>query len=148
MKITILSISDSDKHFSSAIDEYNKRVWKSVSIVNLKPQKHGTQSQIIQKETDYIIEKLQSLTKPHTILLSKDGKSFNTEQFASTLQRFNASTFIIGWPYGLDEERLTPYISTKISFWSITLPHGLAKLTLLEQIYRAQCIHSGKKYHY
>ncbi|NOZ44115.1 MAG: 23S rRNA (pseudouridine(1915)-N(3))-methyltransferase RlmH [bacterium] len=39
-------------------------------------------------------------------------------------------------------------MDTKISFGAITMPHGLAKLILLEQIYRAETIHIGKKYHY
>ncbi|HBB04224.1 TPA: hypothetical protein DCZ39_05025 [Patescibacteria group bacterium] len=36
----------------------------------------------------------------------------------------------------------------KISFGAITLPHGLAKVTLLEQIYRIGTIEQGKSYHY
>jgi 23S rRNA (pseudouridine1915-N3)-methyltransferase len=56
--------------------------------------------------------------------------------------------FIIGWPYGLDEPVLAKYIDVKISFWAITLPHGLAKVTLLEQLYRIGTIEDGKSYHY
>lgn len=56
--------------------------------------------------------------------------------------------FIIGGPYGFDEPKLTPSIDSKISFGAITLPHGLAKVTLLEQLYRISTIEQGKSYHY
>jgi 23S rRNA (pseudouridine1915-N3)-methyltransferase len=56
--------------------------------------------------------------------------------------------FIIGWPYGLNESALATYIDDKISFGAITLPHGLAKVTLLEQLYRISTIEQGKNYHY
>jgi 23S rRNA pseudoU1915 N3-methylase RlmH len=61
MKITLLCISDSDKHFASAIAEYEKRLGKQFTITNLKPVKHGSREQIIQKETQKISDKLQAL---------------------------------------------------------------------------------------
>ncbi|MBP7062355.1 23S rRNA (pseudouridine(1915)-N(3))-methyltransferase RlmH [Patescibacteria group bacterium] len=48
----------------------------------------------------------------------------------------------------MDEEELKSVVDTSISFGKITMPHGLAKLVLLEQIYRIETIQSGKKYHY
>ena len=58
--------------------------------------------------------------------------------------------FIIGWPYGVDEKRLKSDFSDLImlSLGKMTFPHGLAKLLLIEQIYRATTLWSGKKYHY
>jgi 23S rRNA pseudoU1915 N3-methylase RlmH len=40
MKIKIISVSDSDKHFSSAIQEYCKRLGRDVDIVDIKPEKN------------------------------------------------------------------------------------------------------------
>jgi len=153
MKIHILAISDSDKHFDSAIQEYIKRLWKIVSIQQIKPVKNGTKEQIIQKETEKIRNKIQERKQKgdNIILLSKDGKLQTTQQFKKELYTGHDGknhTFIIGWPYGLDESSLEKDINNKIAFGKITLLHGLSKLILLEQIYRSQCINIGKKYHY
>lgn len=144
---TILSISDSDKHRQSVVDEYSKRLWKSVKILNLKPSKNGSVQQIIAADTQNIITHLSKFSDTQKILLSKEGKQLDTMQFVSLLKNKDA-VFIIGWPYGLDEPALEKYIDNKISFGAITLPHGLAKVTLLEQLYRVGTIEQGKSYHY
>lgn len=151
MTITLLCISDSDKHFASALAEYMKRMNKTVDIINIKPVKHGSRQQIIDKETVSIIAKItkKKYTQSRIYLLSKEGKAYTSERFGKLLiEKYVPTTFIIGWPYGLDEEQLASYIHWKISLGIHTMPHGLAKLVLLEQIYRATTIISGKSYHY
>jgi hypothetical protein len=54
----ILSISDSDKHFASAIAEYQKRLRKQIKIEDLKPVKDDNHQFVIQKETKNLIEML------------------------------------------------------------------------------------------
>ncbi len=144
---TILSISDSDKHREKVVDEYSKRLGKSVKIINIKPSKNGTTQQIIAKDTENMIVQLKKFSDVLKILLSKEGKSLDTMQFAALCKNKDI-VFIIGGPYGFDEPTLTPYIDSKLSFGSITLPHGLAKVTLLEQLYRISTIRQGKSYHY
>jgi len=144
---TILSISDSDKHRQSVVDEYAKRLWKSVKILNLKPSKNGNVQQIIAADTQNIITHLSKFSDMQKILLSKEGKPLDTMQLVSLVRNKDA-VFVIGWPYGLDEPALATYIDSKISFGAITLPHGLAKVTLLEQLYRIGTIEQWKSYHY
>jgi 23S rRNA (pseudouridine1915-N3)-methyltransferase len=55
---------------------------------------------------------------------------------------------VIGWPYGIDLPLLQSHTNNSVSFGSMTMPHGLAKLVLLEQIYRAKMIMEGREYHY
>jgi 23S rRNA pseudoU1915 N3-methylase RlmH len=50
MNYSILHISDSDKHRAEGINEYIKRLRKSINIDTVKPVKNGTQVQIIQKK--------------------------------------------------------------------------------------------------
>jgi len=81
--------------------------------------------------------------------LIKEGKTFSTLEIADILSNKD-TVFIIGGPYGVDEKALIdafPEIK-KCSFGAITLPHGLAKLTLIEQLYRCTTLWTGKKYHY
>lgn len=148
MTYVILNISDSDKHWSSAIWEYTKRLWKSIILENLKPCKNGTREQIIEKETQEVLEKLNKKYKKWDyVLMSKDWKNVTTEEFLSICKNKNI-VFIIWWPYWLNENELLKIWAKKIAFGNITLPHWLAKLTLLEQIYRIWTIESGKSYHY
>ncbi|MCX6824157.1 MAG: 23S rRNA (pseudouridine(1915)-N(3))-methyltransferase RlmH [candidate division SR1 bacterium] len=144
---TILSISDSDKHREKVVEEYTKRLGKSVKIENIKPSRKGNNEQMIQADTENIIAKLEKFSDYKKILLSKEGKIVTTMDLHTMLIDKNC-VFIIGGPYGLDEPALTKYIDTKISFGAITLPHGLAKVTLLEQLYRISTIEQGKSYHY
>ena len=151
--ITIAHISDSDKHFWSACKEYEKRLGKQLTIKTLKPVKHGTQKQIIEKETKSIIDYLQKKPSDTTaILLTKSGRSLDSITFSKLLKKETLSwkkiLFVIWGPYGLDESQIKEYIDMQLSFWAQTVPHGLAKLILLEQVYRAETILSGKKYHY
>jgi len=146
---TILAISDSDKHFISAISEYTKRLWKKLIIQDIKPTKHWNQTQIIFKDTSTIKSLLiQKYSNHQKVLLSKEWKSLNTIWFQKLCQSKDHTVFVIGGPYGLDEEELNKIIDTKINFGNMTFPHGLAKLVLSEQIYRVTTILSGKKYHY
>ncbi|HCB51043.1 TPA: hypothetical protein DEP21_00375 [Patescibacteria group bacterium] len=93
---TILSISDSDKHRNSAIQEYEKRLGKLISIENIKPSKNGTHEQIIQKDTENIIQILEKKYKNHyKIMMSKDGKLLTTEEFTSLVSKPNHVVFII-----------------------------------------------------
>lgn len=147
---TILSISDSDKHFLTAIQEYEKRLWKQLTIENLKPFKDGNQVFVIEKETDKLIETLhKKYAQYQKVLLIKEGEKWDTIQF-SEMCKWRETVFIIGGPYGVDDKRLKSEfpMMKMLSFGAITLPHGLAKLTLIEQMYRATTLWSGKKYHY
>ena len=146
----ILSISDSDKHFSSAIQEYVNRLGKDIKIENLKPYKADNHSLVIEKETESIIDILKKKYSDYQkFLLIKEGKLYDTLELAKVLKQKD-SVFIIGWPYWVDEEKIKKEIPSikEISFGAITLPHWLAKLTLVEQLYRVSTIWIWKKYHY
>ena len=77
---SIVAMSDSDKHFASAVAEYMKRLSKSVEILDIKPYKHDNPAFVISKETQQIKEILQKKFAQHyKILLSKSGKDLKTE---------------------------------------------------------------------
>lgn len=147
-KIFIFCISDSHKHYSLAIEEFCKRLCKQVEVISIKPQKSGSHDQIIHKETLAVIERLSKYTDRTKVLLGKDGEQRSSEQFADFLEKNHKIVFIIGGPYWLDEEILKGNITGIISFGKHTLPHGLAALTLLEQIWRGKSIIEGREYHY
>jgi 23S rRNA (pseudouridine1915-N3)-methyltransferase len=81
-------------------------------------------------------------------LLDRGGEEMDSEAFARWLEdrRQNGRDlcFVVGGPYGLD----LPQTDHRLSFGPITLPHQLARVVLLEQLYRAHKILAGEPYHY
>ena len=86
--------------------------------------------------------------RAHLILLASDGKEFDSIAFSRWLEERRQDgrdlCFVIGGPRGLDLERC----DTRLSLGRITLPHQLARVVLLEQLYRAHKILAREPYHY
>jgi 23S rRNA (pseudouridine1915-N3)-methyltransferase len=82
------------------------------------------------------------------VLLDAGGREFASEQFAHWMEDRRQSgrdlCFVVGGPRGLDLDAC----DMKLSLGRMTLPHQLARVVLLEQIYRANKILAGEPYHY
>jgi 23S rRNA (pseudouridine1915-N3)-methyltransferase len=83
-----------------------------------------------------------------TVLLAAAGRGFDSEGFSGFLEQRRQSgvdlCFVIGGPRGLDLERC----DMRLSLGPMTLPHQLARVVLLEQLYRAHKILAREPYHY
>ena len=81
------------------------------------------------------------------VLLASGGETFDSEQFAEWLERHrrdgNDLAFVIGGPKGLEL-----HADMRLSLGPMTLPHQLARVVLLEQIYRGHKILARDPYHY
>jgi 23S rRNA (pseudouridine1915-N3)-methyltransferase len=86
--------------------------------------------------------------RAHVTLLSADGTQYDSEEFARVLEERRRSgmdwCFVIGGPFGLQLE--SP--DSRLSLGPMTLPHQLARVVLLEQLYRAHKIIAREPYHY
>jgi 23S rRNA (pseudouridine1915-N3)-methyltransferase len=82
-----------------------------------------------------------------TVLLSSDGATYDSERFSTWLEERRQAgtdlTFVIGGPKGLDLQA-----DMRLSLGPMTLPHQLARVVLLEQLYRAHKILAREPYHY
>ena len=79
------------------------------------------------------------------------GKELSSEALAETMARYAARgvsqvTFVVGGSFGM-AERVKRAADLRLSMSPMTFPHHLARVMLLEQIYRAYQIRSGTKYH-
>ncbi|MFA6132074.1 MAG: 23S rRNA (pseudouridine(1915)-N(3))-methyltransferase RlmH [Patescibacteria group bacterium] len=87
-----------------------------------------------------------------TIILEAAGKTFSSETFAAKLDQWSENgtrtlALIIGGPLGLSDE-IKKEANLLLSLSPMTMPHDLARVVLLEQIYRATTILKKKTYHY
>ena len=86
--------------------------------------------------------------RSYVALLASDGKAYDSVAFSEWLEQRRQSgqdlCFVIGGPRGLDLDDC----DERISFGPMTLPHQLARVVLLEQLYRAHKILAGEPYHY
>ena len=95
----------------------------------------------------YEVERLFAKAIPrkgNLVALDERGKDMTTQQFAALLR--SETTFVIGGPDGLDDAvKKDARLLLRLS--SLTLPHALAQVVLLEQIYRAATMLTGHPYH-
>lgn len=149
--LQIIVVSDSYNHFEKPILEYIKRLSKDIKIIKIKPEKNWWEEIIRKKETDKIIEIIEK-EKWFFIWMDNLWDEMDTYWFhefiSKTQMRQNKITFIIGWSYWYDKFILDKYLHKSISFSMMTLPHSLALLFLLEQIYRIKSIDKNTWYHH
>ena len=81
-------------------------------------------------------------------LLDRDGEELDSIAFSRFLEQRRQSgqdlCFVIGGPFGLELD----VVDHRLSLGKLTLPHQLARVVLLEQLYRAHKILAGEPYHY
>jgi 23S rRNA (pseudouridine1915-N3)-methyltransferase len=121
------------------INEYAKRVDR-LTFIELKD------SDPI-REGEKIIETLSKIKDKHVFVLSEEGKEFSSVEFAQKIKKIEKEiVFVIGGPLGLSEE-VKKKADVLFSLSKMTFTHEMARLFLVEQVYRAVSINEGKKYH-
>ncbi|MBR1987118.1 MAG: 23S rRNA (pseudouridine(1915)-N(3))-methyltransferase RlmH [Mogibacterium sp.] len=157
MNIRIICVGKfKEKYWEAASAEYMKRLgaYCSVSVTEVKEEKlpahasRADEENVIVKEGKSILDKIGA--GDHVIALDIGGRELSSEDLAAKIAEisFTSSTidFIIGGSLGLSRE-VKQRASLRLSFGKITLPHQLARIVLLEQIYRAFKINAGETYH-
>lgn len=138
-----------EKFWRDAEQEYVKRLSK---FCKLEIKEIEEQNQF--KEEDRIIEvegkKIEKEIENDSYLMDINGNQYSSEEFAKLIEQISLKksqiTFVIGGSNGVSK-KIKDTLKNKISFGKATYPHNLARIILLEQIYRAFMINSGAKYH-
>ena len=120
-----------------------------LSAIEVAEAKAATAQTRTQAEAAALLAKVPASHKP--ICLDPGGEALSSEAFAKLLGRFRDEgaeglAFLIGGADGLADEALGK-ATRVLSLGRMTLPHGLARIVLAEQIYRAATILSGHPYH-
>lgn len=141
-KITIVAIG---KIKNSALAEisldYERRLSYNISLEIREVKDKG-----IKEESDNLLQIVKKLNS-YTIALSEEGKKYTSYEFAKKLSTINTNiAFVIGGPEGLGEE-VKMCANEVMSLSPLTFTHEIARILLLEQLYRTYCIINNIKYH-
>ncbi len=158
MKIKIIALGKlKEKHFLVAAGEYIKRLsaFCNLEIIEITPERlpdNPSENQIrtaLKAEAASCEKKIPKGSL--TVAMCIEGKEIGSVDFSRYISSAAVSgkdsiTFIIGSSYGLDED-FKKTADIKMSMSQMTFPHELARVMLLEQIYRAFKILGGGTYH-
>lgn len=134
-----------ENYLVNAVNDYYERVNKyhKISILELKDSDN-----IFDEEKELL--KIIQNDKSYKILLDIKGEEVSSIEFSTLindkLTHFSSITFIIGSSNGVSEN-IKNFVNQRISFGKITMPHGLFRAVLLEQIYRSFKILNNESYH-
>jgi 23S rRNA (pseudouridine1915-N3)-methyltransferase len=155
MRLTLVSVGKASEPFvreACAIYAVRIRRYADFNLIIVPEEKissRGKREYILRQEGRRIAGKIS----PGVFLVVADerGKSLSSAAFARNLEKWSNSgykevAFILGGPYGLDEG-LREKANFCLSLSPMTLPHGLARILLLEQIFRAFTLLRGEPYH-
>jgi 23S rRNA (pseudouridine1915-N3)-methyltransferase len=137
-----------------AVHMYETRLqgFGGIEITEL-PEGHGGSDKPDEEKTkeNEAVSLLKGIPEDsHIVALDKGGIILTSEKFSKQMESWASSSsqivFLIGGSWGLGDEVITR-AHTILSFGPMTFPHGLARVMLMEQIYRAKMIEKGGAYH-
>ena len=145
-----------EKYWRDAAAEYEKRLSRfgrleTIELPDLpEPPKSSPaiEEQIRRREGEAILARLRP--EDTVVALCIDGRRLDSVELSAQLARFADAgrrvVFVIGGSLGLSPG-VVARANMKLSFSPMTFPHQLARIMLLEQIYRACKISAGERYH-
>ncbi len=156
--VTVLCVGKlKERFYIDACAEYQKRLGRHcrLTLSELPEERLGDEpspAQIaaaLDREADAILERLPR--GGAVVALCVEGRTLSSEQLSARMaqwatQGVSQLTFLIGGSFGLSE-RVKERADLRLSMSPMTFPHHLARVMLLEQLYRAYQIQTGTKYH-
>ena len=135
MRINVLAVGRMRPPFADASAHYLRMLGRQARV------------EVTELREDEAVER-RIPARAHVILLDPRGRQLDSEAFAGWLeQRRHAGLdlcFVVGGPFGIELSRC----DMRLSFGPMTLPHLLARVVLLEQLFRAHKIIAGEPYHH
>lgn len=157
INLTVIGVGKlKENYLRDGCSEYIKRLkaFSKINVIEINEERASDNpssseiENIIKKEGERIISKIPKGAA--VIPLCIEGKEYSSPDFSTLLENIAMTNshicFIIGGSFGLSKE-VKRMGKSKLSFGKMTLPHQLARMVLLEQIYRAFSISNNSKYH-
>jgi len=135
VRITVLAVGRLRAPFADDVQHYARLIGR-----------HARVDLVEVREDEQVPRRLPE--RAFVSLLDRGGRAYDSEAFAAFLERRRQAgldlCFVVGGPYGLELEPA----DHRLSLGPLTLPHQLARVVLLEQLYRAHKILAGEPYHH
>jgi len=133
-----------EKYAAEGVEKYLRllRPLAGVEVVEVGEQKSGPEAERLRKEGEKILRQTESY-----VLLDERGREMSSVELAEALRDRPRTDFVVGGPYGVSDE-VRRAASETLSLSRMTLAHEMARLLLLEQLYRAATILKGGGYHH
>ena len=152
MKLRLLAIGkDRSGLYAPAVEEYAKRLARYVrfELVELpEARKHAGTPRAKEEEGSALLARLDP--REHVVALDERGKEYTSVELARRVEAWQGQgrdvALLVGGSDGLSPEVLAR-AQEKLSLSRFTLAHRLARLVLVEQLYRAMTILRGEPYH-
>lgn len=153
INITLIAVGAlKNKALQSLAADYQKRIkpYARLQILEVGAASFakGDKNQAKKREKEALEKVLHRYPKESIFILAEKGKLFDSLAFSDWINEYDGRdlVFLIGGALGWEEEFLQLYPSISLS--ALTFPHELARVILLEQLYRGILIKSDKEYHY
>ncbi len=150
MKIHIIVVGHkTSEPVAVLIGDYEQRLkkWFDVTWIKIKPS-DGNANTVRHKDSDNI--RLHIKPDDFVVLLDERGRLYDNQSLAEAFSVWRQKqnlVFVIGGAYGVDQE-LRQSAAANWSLSSLVMPHQLAQLILIEQLYRTMTIIDGHPYHH
>ena len=158
MKLTMITVGKlKEKYWLDAVKEYQKRISKyaKIELIEVADEKEPNNAgpkdleQIKDKEAEKILAKIKDTQ--HVVTLEINGKQYTSEKLAAEYQRWMNTgksdvVFIIGGSNGIGDA-VKKRSNQEISFGTLTYPHQMMKVMMLEQLFRVNKILRNESYH-
>jgi 23S rRNA (pseudouridine1915-N3)-methyltransferase len=135
VRIIVVAVGRLRPPFADDVQHYQKLI-----------ARHARLELVEVREDEHVTRRLPE--RAFVSLLDIGGEAMDSLKFSEFLEQRRASgrdlCFVVGGPFGLEIDR----VDHRLSFGAITLPHQLARVVLLEQLYRGHKILAGEPYHY
>ena len=157
-KVTIICVGKlKEKFYADAVSEYVKRLSRfcKLEILELAEERlpdDPSPAQIAQSLEREAVEAEKQIPKGAWVaVFTPEGKALSSPEFAEQLARVKSggrscACFLLGSSFGM-AQRLKDRADARISMGKMTFPHHLARIMALEQLYRAESIQAGSRYH-
>ncbi len=147
-KTTIVAIGKTQREFIEAENHYIKQIKTKIQLRIVAPISYLSKQNQIEKESALLYKNASN--SEFIVVLDRNGGELSSLGFADKMQNWSRNaksiSFIIGGCHGIsDEVKKTTDFALSIS--NFTMPHQIARIILIEQIYRAETIMSGREYH-
>ena len=150
MRYSIIAIGQLKRGFyRDGVDHFLKRLtpYAKVEMLELREAKHSDALAVKEQESDALLKAAAG----HLVALDERGKSLRSTELADRVtqlenQAVSHVSVLIGGAEG-HSDLLKRSVNETWSLSNLTLPHELARLMLIEQLYRAETIRAGHPYH-